>query len=247
MAYRPYQWRKNNPEKRREQKKRAKVRNELRSRNILPPYGEPLNETQQKIWDDISNNDFTYWDKIKANCGESFKITSENHYKYKRKEIRNALRKKGILPKYGEPLNEEQQKIWDDISNNDFTYWDRIKYDGTYNPNPNDLKVKIRENEYLLWYRAKDSAKNRKLDFNLDIEDIVIPEVCPYLKVPLLTDVESHNNPHYYSIDRIDSTKGYVKGNIQIISRLANTMKNNSTLNELTTFAKNVLERHTTT
>lgn len=247
MAYRPYQWRKNNPEKRREQKKREKIRKALRDKNILPPYGEPLNEEQQKIWDDISNNDYTYWNSIKGNNGESFITDSKNYYKNKRNEVRQSLRRKGILPKCGEPLNEEQQKIWDDISNNDFSYWDSIKYDGTYNPNPNDGKIPIKENEYLLWYRANESAKRRNLDFNLDVEDMIIPERCPYLNVPLLTDMNDYHKPYYYSIDRIDSTKGYVKGNIQIISRLANTMKNNSTIDELTTFAKSVLERHTTT
>lgn len=243
MAYRPYQWRKNNPEKRREQKKREKVRKALRDKNILPPYGEPLNEEQQKIWDDISNNDYTYWNSIKGNNGE---ITSHKYLSTKRNSIRTSLRKKGILPQYGEPLNEQQQKIWDDISNNDFSYWDSIKYNGTYDPNPNNVKIPIRENEYLLWYRAKENAKETNREFDLDVEDIVIPKRCPYFNVPLLTDINNRNDNFYYSIDRIDSTKGYVKGNVQIISRLANTMKNNATLDELVMFAEGVLDRHTT-
>jgi hypothetical protein len=65
MAYRPYIWRKNNPEKRTEQKRREKVRRLLRDRGILPESGEPMDDKQQEIYDQIGNNDFSYWDEVR--------------------------------------------------------------------------------------------------------------------------------------------------------------------------------------
>ena len=183
MAYRPYIWRKNNPEKRLEQKRREKVRKALRDRGILPKVGEVMNEEQKEIDNQISNNDFSYWDSIK------------------------------LIPSRSGGVDKQ-------------------------------IKTPIKSPEYLLWYRAKESSKKRNKEFNLTIDDIIIPTHCPYLNVELITSFEDTNYSNYYSIDRIDSSKGYVKGNIQIISRLANTMKNNATTEQLITFSQNVLKIH---
>ena len=70
--------------------------------------------------------------------------------------------------------------------------------------------------------RAKSRAIKKGLDFNIDLSDIVIPEICPILGTPIDTP----------SIDRIDSSKGYVKGNVMICSNRANVLKNNGSLDE---------------
>ena len=61
---------------------------------------------------------------------------------------------------------------------------------------------------------------------------MTIPEFCPILGIPLIRvgTIATDNSP---SIDRIDSTKGYIKGNVQVISKKANTLKNSSSLSEL--------------
>lgn len=86
------------------------------------------------------------------------------------------------------------------------------------------------EQEILL--RAKSRAKEKGLDFNLEIQDILIPTHCPILGIPLVP------NNGTISIDRIIPSLGYVKGNIWIISKKANTMKNNATPEELRLFGK---------
>lgn len=78
-------------------------------------------------------------------------------------------------------------------------------------------------------------------NFNLTIDDIVIPTHCPYLDIELSTDPNDKDKPNYFTGDRIDSSKGLVKGNLQVISMKANKMKNKSTELELLKFAVNGL------
>lgn len=61
------------------------------------------------------------------------------------------------------------------------------------------------------------------LDFDIDISDIVIPEKCPILEEPLMYC--GPDRLYWPTVDRIDNTKGYVKGNVRVISYKANMMK----------------------
>lgn len=89
---------------------------------------------------------------------------------------------------------------------------------------------------------SKFSAKRRNHEFNITIEDIQLPEYCPILNIKLYYNFEnrSFNSFNHASLDRIDNSKGYVKGNIIVISRLANAMKNEASFEQLDTFTKNI-------
>lgn len=76
---------------------------------------------------------------------------------------------------------------------------------------------------------AKRRAKSAGLDFNITVDDIVIPDICPVLGIPIMLDGPRNNVP---SLDRIDNTKGYVKGNVCVISMRANNLKMNGTVEE---------------
>ncbi len=104
------------------------------------------------------------------------------------------------------------------------------------------LKRKQEQPEWFMYQQAKHRAKwdYNNMEFSILPEDIKIPEKCPYLGIPL----ESLHPRYGYSLDRIDSNKGYTKDNIQVTSRLANIMKSNATEQELISFAKGVLLVH---
>ena len=93
----------------------------------------------------------------------------------------------------------------------------------------------LHELKQQLYRHAKKRALNKELEFNIELRDIHIPKKCPILKVPLICSTR-----YSPSIDRIYPDKGYVKGNIAVISTLANSMKANATPKELLIFAKNI-------
>ena len=98
------------------------------------------------------------------------------------------------------------------------------------------------EKHYIkqILHRTKRRAEYKGLEFSLIEEDIIIPNKCILLEIPLIIGTKDNyeNSP---SIDRIDNSKGYTKENIQIISKKANSMKNSASYEELMTFYKNIL------
>ncbi len=96
-----------------------------------------------------------------------------------------------------------------------------------------------------LFYGAKKRSKQTGILFDIDMDDVIIPERCPILGVPLKNHRGSPGpGPDSPTIDRIIPDKGYTKGNIQIISLRANIMKSDATPTQLRLFAKWVLESH---
>lgn len=83
-------------------------------------------------------------------------------------------------------------------------------------------------------YAARKRARLAKVPFNIDKDDIVIPEHCPVFGVPIISGVgwggARTSSP---SLDRIVPELGYTKGNVAVISHRANCIKSNATLPEL--------------
>lgn len=114
--------------------------------------------------------------------------------------------------------------------------WERIKAD----PVLRDMKNRQLRETNRKRNRGRESwpkyiisqlsgrAKKRGLEFNISVVDIVIPNVCPIRLTPFVFN-EGHVQDNSPSIDRIDNDRGYVKGNVRVISYRANAMKNNCT------------------
>ena len=88
---------------------------------------------------------------------------------------------------------------------------------------------------------ALKRAKEKGIMFDITNEDVILTYTCLFLEIPLEYG-NSKCGDYSASIDRIDSSKGYIKDNIQIISMLANSMKSSASPDQLVRFSKNVLK-----
>lgn len=83
----------------------------------------------------------------------------------------------------------------------------------------------------------KARARRAGIPFDLAPPDVFIPEHCPVLGLKLRRpgDGSKDDSP---SFDRIDPRKGYVRGNVTIISMRANRLKSDATVAELERVAR---------
>ena len=98
------------------------------------------------------------------------------------------------------------------------------------------LRYEMRDHRLKLIESAKKRSKDRGHKFDLTKDDIVLNKLCPLLDIPLdysygrgrggLLDTSP-------CLDRIDNNKGYVKGNVWVISAKANRIKSNATYQEI--------------
>lgn len=100
-------------------------------------------------------------------------------------------------------------------------------YKKTENPDPLGYVMeggKERGRTARWLYRMKKRARDKGLEFNLDASDLIIPAVCPIFGTPLAFSTDKFD-PNQPSMDRINPKKGYVKGNVCVISLRANKIK----------------------
>lgn len=157
-------------------------------------------------------------------------IEKRNEYQNelrKRKRRERGLQKQGRKPTLITPEtiqeSKENRKQWESV-------WRKSYLE--YSPQ-----------KRLLW-AAKKRAKEKGLPFDLIESDLVIPKYCPYLGIELTTHAPRGTiRDSVCSLDRVIPELGYVKTNVEVISHLANTMKQAATIDQLICFSKHILEK----
>lgn len=99
-----------------------------------------------------------------------------------------------------------------------------------------DFDKKLR----CLLYKARQRAKKSGLEFSISADDFKKVTHCPLLGIELCFTNPRNNKSNSPSIDRIDPTKGYIPGNVWIISARANQLKNDASVEEIAMILRNL-------
>lgn len=83
---------------------------------------------------------------------------------------------------------------------------------------------------------AKRRAEMAGLPFNLDLSDIIIPDRCPALGLPIELGHTAQND-HSPTLDRIIPALGYTRGNVIVVCWRTNRAKSNLAPHELAAIA----------
>lgn len=111
-----------------------------------------------------------------------------------------------------------------------------------YAANPEHFKeIKIKYNNRIkaedpalyLWRQVQKRAKKTGIEFTITKEDLFVPTNCPVLGIKMRFSSTLGGEYNSYSVDRINNNIGYVPGNVHVISRRANHIKNDATAEEL--------------
>jgi hypothetical protein len=88
---------------------------------------------------------------------------------------------------------------------------------------------------HLSLIHARHRAKKKGLPFDITADDIELPEFCPVLGIKLVIGEGQNPRRNYASptLDRVKNEKGYVRGNVRVISARANSLKSDASVEEM--------------
>jgi hypothetical protein len=136
-------------------------------------------------------------------------------YRYKKKRLERGLKKKGRPRKYPELF-------------------------GPPKPKREIFKPITVEERWIARSKGNKKRKARK-DLPVEFYKSILSTHCPLLEIELSYELYKGNSApdNYATLDKINPKKGYVKGNVQIVSYRANTLKNDASIEEIERMLKN--------
>jgi hypothetical protein len=87
---------------------------------------------------------------------------------------------------------------------------------------------RLKNPEQAIFLRARNRARRDGILFTITVDDILIPKICPVFGTHL-----EHSRENAPSLDRRINSKGYVPGNVFVISGRANRLKSDASADEL--------------
>ena len=155
-------------------------------------------------------------------CGEEF-LKPLSEYKRNRELNRHNFCSRSCACKFSNLKQSENRKIW---SNSEANKENLLKHNYSVQRYINDPK-------YQFSYYLRN-CKRRYKECSITLDDLYEQwqkqnGICPYsgIKLNIATYTKNHKDPIYTaSVDRIDSSKGYIPGNIQFVSTCINYLKN---------------------
>lgn len=165
---------------------------------------------------------------------------------------KDASRKSGIANRckqcHGEIMRKHKEKDRGKIKQARRAYYEanKDKLRQYYQANREWILAKGKESRSglegsikVMLQSAKQRARAKGLDFDIDADYLlsIAPQFCPVDGQALDWNKELSQNGRSHStspsLDRIDSTKGYVKGNVRIIGDQWNRWKSNMSLYDI--------------
>ena len=92
---------------------------------------------------------------------------------------------------------------------------------------------RLRRPNVVILSLAKQRAKKKGVPFNLTEKDIRIGKRCPVLGVPFVRGKNKRPIDTSPTLDRINPNRGYVPGNVIVISALANRIKSTANARQI--------------
>jgi hypothetical protein len=140
------------------------------------------------------------------------------HYGVSRQRIKQVFNKYGVDPySVGKALTSSQKKAQRQVAY--LAKWGTKEDTDLY------------REQRAKFYAKKANATRIGWEWDIQFGDVVWPTHCPILGIELdyFAEYRKEESP---SFDRMDTSKGYVKGNVVILSWRANRIKNDGTAEE---------------